>query len=67
MTDFAEKLKTLRLENGLSQKDVSFALGMTRNAFTNYETGIREPSLETLKKICRYFNVSADYLLGLED
>ena len=67
MTDFAEKLKTLRLENGLSQKDVSSALGMTRNAFTNYEPAIREPSLETLKKICRYFNVSADYLLGLED
>ena len=52
---------------GVSQKVVSSALGLTRNAFTNYENGIREPSLETLKKICVYFDVSSDYLLGLLD
>ncbi len=67
MENFGEKLKALRLSMGVSQKVVSSALGLTRNAFTNYENGIREPSLETLKKICVYFDVSSDYLLGLSD
>lgn len=67
MDKLAEKLKELRLEKGLSQKEVSTALGLTRSAFTNYENGYREPSLETLKKICQFFDVSADYLLGLKN
>ncbi len=67
MENLAEKLKELRIEKGLSQREVSSALGMTRNAFTNYENGYREPSLENLKKICQFFDVSADYLLGLKD
>ena len=67
MENFGEELKALRLSMGVSQKVVSSALGLTRNAFTNYENGIREPSLETLKKICVYFDVSSDYLLGLSD
>lgn len=67
MEKLAEKLKELRIEKGLSQREVSSALGMTRNAFTNYENGYREPSLENLKKICQFFDVSADFLLGLKD
>lgn len=65
MEDLANKLKELRLEKGLTQGEVSKALGLTKNAFTNYERGIREPSLDTLKKICQLFEVSADYLLGI--
>ena len=67
MEKLAEKLKELRIEKGLSQREVSSALGMTRNAFTNYENGYSEPSLDNLKKICQFFDVSADYLLGLKD
>lgn len=67
MDDFSNKLKSLRLERGLTQGEVSKSLGLSRNAFTNYELGIREPSFDTLKKICLLFEVSADYLLGLED
>ena len=67
MEKLAEKLKELRIEKGLSQREVSSALGMSRNAFTNYENGYREPSLDNLKKICQFFDVSADYLLGLKD
>ena len=67
MKDFAKKLKDSRESKGLSQSEVSKALGMTRNAFTNYEAGIREPSLDTLKLICQVLDVSADYLLGLTD
>lgn len=67
MEDLANKLKELRIDKGLSQSEVSKALGLTRNAFTNYENGYREPSLDILKKICELFAVSADYLLGLKE
>ena len=67
MENFAQKLKTLRLEKGLTQAEVSKELGLTRNAFSNYEMGIREPSLDTLKKICKFFDISADYFLGLDN
>ena len=40
---------------------------MTISAYAHYEQGIREPSIDILKKICVYFGVSADYLIGLED
>lgn len=65
MENLGKKLKELRIEKGLTQKEASSMLGLTRNAFTNYEMGIREPSLDTLKKICQLFEVSADYLLGI--
>ena len=66
MKDFAQKLKELRLEKGLTQAETAKELGLSRNAIGNYETGIREPSLEILVKICILFNVTSDYLLGLE-
>jgi len=63
----SEKLKQLRKLKGVSQKVVAAAIGVTLSAYSNYEQGIREPSNEILKNLCRYFDVSADYLLGLED
>lgn len=67
MGSFAEKLKEIRVLSGYSQKEASLLLGLSKHAFYNYEKGIREPSFETLIKICKLFDVSADYLLGLED
>ncbi len=52
------------MERGLSQRQASEAIGLTRNAFGNYEAEIREPSLSVLKSICDFFDVSADYLIG---
>jgi len=37
---------------------------VSRTAYSNYELGIREPSLEMVVKLCDLFNVSADYMLG---
>ena len=62
-----EKLKDLRMERGLTLKETALRVGLTRNAIANYEANIRQPSLETLKALCKLFEVSADYLLGLED
>lgn len=60
-------MKELRTERGLLLKDVAKAIGVTLNAISMYESGVREPNLSTLKKFCVFFDVSSDYLLGLSD
>lgn len=62
-----ERLKLLRKEKGVSQKVVAKEIGVTLSAYSNYEQGIREPSNQILINLCKYYNVSADYLLGLKD
>lgn len=63
----SERLKKARTDNGISQAQVAGKLGITRQAYNHYETGKREPTLETLDKLSDIFNVSADYLLGKTD
>lgn len=67
MKTLGEKLKELRLAKGVTLQSVASAVGITRSAVANYEANTREPSLDTLKKFCDYFDVSADYLLGLSE
>lgn len=62
-----ERLKNLRESKNLLQKDVAKELGITKSAYSNYEQGIRFPTYDILIKICKFYNVSADYLLGLTD
>lgn len=62
-----KKLKDLRLEKGLTQKQVAIQLEISSTCYSGYEQGYREPDLKTLIKICKFFDVSADYLLGLKD
>lgn len=64
---FKERLKELRIEKGVSAKAISESINLSRNAIYNYEQGIREPSLEILIRLCDYFDVSADYLIGRSD
>lgn len=62
-----ERLRQLRLEKGLTAREVAFSLGMTLGAYAHYEQGIREPSIAILIKLCDLFDVSADYLIGRTD
>ncbi|ESR10157.1 helix-turn-helix domain-containing protein [Streptococcus iniae] len=59
----SDKLKELRNLNGHTQKEVALFLNLNRVTYTNYERGISEPSILTLKKIASFFDVSIDYLL----
>ena len=61
------KLKKLRKEKGVSQGTVAIALRITPSAYSNYEQGLRIPTIPILIKLCKFFNVTSDYLLGLED
>ena len=48
------RLKELRHEKGLTLKEVSEALQLTLGAYAHYEHGIREPSIEIIKRMCRF-------------
>lgn len=65
--EFGRRLKSLRLRNNMTQEELGKLLGKTKNSISQYETGKREPDLETLKIISDYFTVSLDYLLGKTD
>lgn len=58
------KLKELREERGIMQKDVAIDLGIAPNTLSGYERGLRKPDSETLKKLAGYYGVTVDYLLG---
>lgn len=61
-----EKLKELREKNGYTKKDVSISLEMPYTTYNNYETDAREAGSKTLKKIAKLYNVTIDYILGVE-
>lgn len=67
MNDFSQLLKELRAEKKIKQKDIAEILGISTTCYAGYEQGYREPSFEVLKKLAAFFDVSADYLLGLSD
>lgn len=60
---FGEKLKQLRLENNITQKELADFLGVTPKAVSFYELNQREPSMDVIVKIAQKFNVPTDYLL----
>lgn len=62
-----DRLKTLRKEKGVTQKEVGEYLGISYQAYSHYENGLRNPDNETLKKLATYFGVSVDYLLGRDE
>ena len=61
------RLKELRKERGLKQKDLATVLQVAPQSIGYYENLINKPDPEMLIKIADYFNVSIDYLLGRED
>lgn len=67
MKIFAERLKDLRTEQGLSVWQLGEAIGVSHAAISRWENEMRIPNIEALVKIAKYFKVSADYLVGLED
>ena len=63
-TDFSRTLSLLRQETGVSQRKAAAALGVSQALLSHYENGIREPGLAFVSRVCDYYRVSADFLLG---
>lgn len=66
MIDFGNILKTLRKKENMTQAQLAQKLGLTKSVISAYETALRLPSYDVLIHIATIFNVSTDYLLGLE-
>lgn len=61
------RLKELRTSKGLSQKDISAYLKITREAYSLYEAGKRQMTYESLDSLADYYDVSVDFLLGRDE
>lgn len=63
---FASRFKSLRVNAGITQTEISKYLGITKATVSYYESGKRVPSNSVMKKIANYFKVPVDYLLGMD-
>lgn len=64
---FGEKIQKLRKEAGLSQEELSYQLGVSRQAVSKWERDNGYPETEKIVRISKLFQVSLDYLLNDED
>ena len=62
-----KRLRELREEKGLTQKQVAIALNLHSVTYLHYEKAQREPPLSVLADMAAYYEVSTDFLLGLKD
>ena len=65
MVDFGQRLKKLRLEKNLTQKQLATLIGVRNSIISFYEVGDRMPSVEIIIKLSAVFHVSTDYLMGI--
>ena len=62
---FGDRLKELRKNNNLTQDDIAKMFNVTKNAVYSWEVNKTQPSMEIIVALAKYFNVTTDYLLGL--
>ncbi len=67
MATIAERIKHIRKSNGLSQTEFGNLFGIVKSTVSSYETGNSSPDDKTKIAICKYFDVSMDYLIGTSD
>lgn len=67
MSKFADNLKMLRQERNIGQVELATKLDVSKGIISLWENGKREPTLTYIIKIAKFFNVSADFLIGLEN
>ncbi len=64
---FRTRFKELRLEKGATQQAIAEMLCMSKMAISHWEKGDSEPSIEQLKILAKFFEVTVDYLIGFSD
>ena len=67
MLKFPIRLKEIRIKTHNSQKQVAEGIGVSETLYQKYEYGKTKPAYDVIIKLCEYFDVSADYLLGLSN
>jgi len=61
------RLKDLREDSDLKQKELAEYLHIKQNTYSQYENGQRQVPIDVLIKLAKYYNVSTDYILGVSD
>lgn len=62
-----ERIRSLRIDNNLTQSDVAQMLGIKQNTYSQYEIGTLRYSIEVLIKLAVFYNTGVDYLAGITD
>jgi len=62
-----ERIRNLRIDKGLTQKNIAEGLNLKQNTYSQYEIGVLKYPIEVLIKLAKFYNTSVDYLLGLTD
>ena len=65
--NYAERMRNLRQDNDLSQKKVADMLGVAQTTYSQYELEKRPMPIDYLIALCKFYNVSAEYMLGLSN
>lgn len=65
--EYNEKMAWIRDCKNITQKEIADYLGIKQQQYARYEKGINIMPITHLKKICKYLNVSSDYLIGLDE
>ena len=59
------RLRDLREDNDLTQTHIAKLLNIKQNTYSKYESGVRQIPIDTLVKLCKFYNTSVDYIIGL--
>ena len=63
--DYRERLRAIREDRDLTQAEIGLILNKSQQGYNHIEAGRAELKIEDLSKLCRYYNLSADYIIGL--
>ena len=67
MKEYWEMIRELREDRDLKQADIAKLLGTTQQVYSRYENGVNEMPIRHLIALCRFYGVSADYILGIAE
>ena len=67
MPDYIKRIRDLREDHDKTQQEIADILGTSQTMYARYERGANEMPIRHLIVLCNYYNVSADYILGLKD
>lgn len=65
--DYVDRLTAMRQDRDISQKEIARILNCQQSAISKYERKLREYKIKDIILLCKFYNVSADYILGLPD
>ena len=65
--DYIKKIRELRTEKGVTQREVAAYLQTSQTMYARYERGANEMPIRHLISLCKYYDVASDYILGLSD